>query len=79
MIDDLVKAGAIHLLLQVACNDTSLNAKRVALFSLGNICAYSECKKMIESNAQFKENLQTIIHQMSTTKCSTFVKYANRF
>lgn len=79
LIDDQVKAGAIHLQLQVACNDNSLNAKRVALFSLGNICAYNECKKMIENNGQFKDNIQNIIMQMNSIKCTTFIKYANRF
>ena len=50
---DLIKHGALQQLLEVVANDKgpSQSPRRIALFSIGNLCVYKECKKALEEMA----------------------------
>ena len=50
LIPDLMKYGALYRLVEiVTSNDhASLSPRRIALFSIGNLCAYPECRKLFE-------------------------------
>ena len=50
LIPDLVKFGALYRLVDIVTNEqsTSLSPRRIALFSIGNLCAYPECRKVFE-------------------------------
>ena len=75
---DLIKHGALQQLLEVVANDKgpSQSPRRIALFSIGNLCVYKECKKALEEMgirqviAPFAENTPTSDQQV--------VKYAAR-
>ena len=47
---DLIKHGALKQLLDVVSNDKgpSQSPRRIALFSIGNLCVYKECRKVFE-------------------------------
>ena len=47
---DLIKHGALRQLLEVVANDAapSHSPRRIALFSIGNLCVYKECKQEFE-------------------------------
>ncbi len=52
--------------------------RRVRAYKNGK--TMEECKAIAESLIpQFKENIHNIVSQMQSAKCSTFIKYANRF
>ena len=46
---DIVAHHAPAKLLQVAMNDQSVNPRRIALFSLGNVCVYGVCRVSLSS------------------------------
>jgi fused-like protein len=48
---DLISHGALTQLLEVVKNDKgpSQSPRRIALFSIGNLCVYKECKEEFES------------------------------
>ena len=47
---DLIKHHALKQLLEVVANDKgpSQSPRRIALFSIGNLCVYKECRKALE-------------------------------
>ena len=47
---DLIKHGALKQLLEVVTSDKgpSQSPRRIALFSIGNLCVYRECRKALE-------------------------------
>jgi fused-like protein len=47
---DLIKHGALRQLLEVVQNDQGPghSPRRIALFSIGNLCVYKECRKALE-------------------------------
>lgn len=47
---ELIKSGALKQLLEVVEADKgpSQSPRRIALFSIGNLCVYPECKKEFE-------------------------------
>merc|ERR1711918_336887 len=53
MCDALVKHGAVLALVQAADCDAALQPRRIALFSLGNLCVYNSCRKVILENDDF--------------------------
>ena len=50
LIPDLIQHGALYRLVEIVTkkNATSLSAIRIALFSIGNLCAYPDCRKVFE-------------------------------
>ena len=46
---DIVAHHAPAKLLQVATNDQAINPRRIALFSLGNVCVYRVCRVSLSS------------------------------
>lgn len=50
LCQDLIEHGALKQLLQVVMNDEgpSQSPRRIALFSIGNLCVYKECKEEFE-------------------------------
>ncbi|KAL4452973.1 hypothetical protein ABPG73_012917 [Tetrahymena malaccensis] len=61
LTQDLIKHRALHAMLDVVLNDMgpSLSPKRIALFSIGNLCVYPECRKVY-----MEMNIQAIIKQI---------------
>ena len=55
---DLIRHGALKQLLDVVANDKgpSQSPRRIALFSIGNLCVYKECRQEFE-----KMGIRTII------------------
>ena len=78
MIPDLMDLGAVDALFLVATKDPSLNAQRVALFSIGNFCVYPECKTFILGNENYVSALKKITKSLETASDKTYVKYAKR-
>lgn len=75
---DLIKNGALRQLLDVVANDKgpSQSPRRIALFSIGNLCVYKECRKEFEAMM-----IRAIIEpftQSQTTNDPQVVKYAIR-
>eukprot|EP00331_Platyophrya_macrostoma_P011585 CAMPEP_0176428776 /NCGR_PEP_ID=MMETSP0127-20121128/13341_1 /TAXON_ID=938130 /ORGANISM="Platyophrya macrostoma, Strain WH" /LENGTH=259 /DNA_ID=CAMNT_0017810503 /DNA_START=42 /DNA_END=821 /DNA_ORIENTATION=- len=74
---DLIKHGALVQLLDVVANDNaaSNSPRRIALFSIGNLCAYPECRKIFE-----ELNIRNVLEQFKAPKCkdNQVVKYAAR-
>jgi fused len=62
LIPDLIGHGALFRLVEIisAKNQTSLSAVRIALFSIGNLCAYPECRKVFE-----EQNVREIVSKFS--------------
>lgn len=50
LCQDLIKHGALTQLLEVVQNDKgpSQSPRRIALFSIGNLCVYQECREVFE-------------------------------
>ena len=50
LIPDLIEYGALYRLVEIISDkkSTSLSPRRIALFSIGNLCAYPECRKVFE-------------------------------
>ena len=75
---DLIKHGALKQLLDVVAYDKgpSQSPRRIALFSIGNLCVYKECRKEFELMM-----IRSIIEpftQAATTNDPQVVKYAIR-
>jgi hypothetical protein len=51
----------------------------VALFSLGNLCGYKECKSLILGNEGMIQYVKKISKQLETSQDKTYIKYAKRF
>ena len=50
MIPDLIEFGALYRLVEIVSDttSTSLSPRRIALFSIGNLCAYPKCRAVFE-------------------------------
>ena len=75
---DLIKHGALRQLLDVVANDRgpSQSPRRIALFSIGNLCVYKSCRVEFE-----KMGIRTIIEpytQTATSNDPQVIKYAAR-
>jgi fused-like protein len=75
---NLIQHGALKQLLDVVANDNgpSQSPRRIALFSIGNLCVYKECRKVFEDMG-----IRSIIEpftQPSKTNDPQVVKYAAR-
>lgn len=77
---DLIEHGALDQLLEVVKNDRgpSQSPRRIALFSIGNLCVYKECKEEFESMG-----IRTIIEpfrkaDLKGSNDPQVVKYATR-
>lgn len=75
---DLIRHGALKQLLDVVNSDKgpSQSPRRIALFSIGNLCVYKECIQVFE-----QMGIKTIIEpftQPSTSNDAQVVKYAAR-
>lgn len=79
MVAELVEHRAIDALFAVAVKDPSLNAQRVALFSLGNLCNYPECKSIVMNSEAFMSSVRKIAKQLEAASDKTYIKYAKRF
>lgn len=75
---DLIRHRALEQLLEVVAHDQgpSQSPRRIALFSIGNLCVYKECRRALEDMGirriivPFTENTQSADQQV--------VKYATR-
>lgn len=75
---DLIRHGALRQLLDVVANDKgpSQSPRRIALFSIGNLCVYKECRTEFE-----KMGIRTIIDpftQQAPNNDPQVIKYAAR-
>jgi len=74
---DLIKHKALNELLEVVQNDQgpSQSPRRIALFSIGNLCVYKECREVFE-----QLDIRRIIEPFKKegSNDSQVVKYAQR-
>ena len=72
---DLIRHGALRQLLEVVKNDPgpSQSPRQVALFSIGNLCVYSQCKEEFEVLG-----LRNVVEQLLHHKDPQVLKYATR-
>ncbi|KRX03291.1 Protein kinase-like domain [Pseudocohnilembus persalinus] len=75
---DLIRYGALHQMLEVVLNDKaqSQSPRRIALFSIGNFCVYTECRQVYE-----QLGIRKVIEQFINPKLTNdtqVIKYANR-
>mmetsp|Transcript_42052 Transcript_42052/g.68229 ORF Transcript_42052/g.68229 Transcript_42052/m.68229 type:complete len:888 (+) Transcript_42052:121-2784(+) len=68
---ELIRAGAVRQLLETLKDEGS--AKKIALFSLGNFCAYEECRELL-----LNSGFRTTIDQMSSSSDPVVQKYIAR-
>ena len=63
LCEALVSRGSPRMLLTLARKETSLQPKRIALFSIGNLCSYQECRDCYAKfkNPSFRESLQLML------------------
>ena len=75
---DLIKNGALKQLLDVVAYDKgpSQSPRRIALFSIGNLCVYKECRKEFE--AMMIRSIIDPFTQSQLTNDPQVVKYAIR-
>ncbi|CAD8055051.1 unnamed protein product [Paramecium sonneborni] len=71
---DLIKHGALHQLLELVKTDKGSQPTRISLFSIGNLCAYPECRKKFEE-LQIRQIIETTLVQ---TKDQQILKYGKR-
>ena len=64
LLGDLLQQSSVEALFTVAVRDASLNAQRVALFSLGNLCGYKECRELVLAS----EPLMTAVKKVSKSQ-----------
>lgn len=72
---DLIRYGALKQLLEVVKNDPgpSQSPRQVALFSIGNLCVYAQCKEEFEV-----VGLRQVVEQLLHHKDPQVLKYATR-
>lgn len=46
---DLIDYGALKTLLEVVTEDAAVSPRRISLFSIGNLCQYSECRAVFDA------------------------------
>jgi len=75
---DLIKHGALKQLLDVVANDKgpSQSPRRIALFSIGNLCVYKECRKALEDMG-IRQTIEPFTQQLPNSD-QQVVKYAAR-
>ena len=75
LCSELIKHGALRQLIEVVRNDPgpSQSPRQVALFSIGNLCVYHQCKDEFESLG-----LRGIVEQLLHHRDSQVLKYATR-
>ncbi len=76
---DLIKHGALKQLLEVVANDQgpSQSPRRIALFSIGNLCVYKECRRVFE-DMQIRTIIEPFTQASSAGNDAQVVKYAAR-
>ena len=75
LCSELIKHGALRQLLEVVRNDPgpSQSPRQVALFSIGNLCVYHQCKDEFENLG-----LRGIVEQLLHHRDPQVLKYATR-
>ena len=75
LCQDLIKHGALRQLLEVVKNDPgpSQSPRQVALFSIGNLCVYHQCKEEFEVLG-----LRLVVEQLLHHRDPQVLKYATR-
>ena len=75
LCQDLIKHGALRQLLEVVKNDPgpSQSPRQVALFSIGNLCVYHQCKEEFEVLG-----LRQVVEQLLHHRDAQVLKYATR-
>ena len=78
MCKDLIKHHALKQLLDVVANDKgpSQSPRRIALFSIGNLCVYKECRKALEEMG-IRQIIEPFTQQTANSD-QQVVKYASR-
>lgn len=79
LLPDLLQQQAVEALFSVAVRDPSMNAQRVALFSLGNLCGYKECKDLVLASDSMVTAVKKVGKSLETITDKTYFKYAKRF
>ena len=73
---ELVRAGAVTQLVATAISDAALQPRKIALFSLGNLCVYEECRAAI---ATLRPPLEERMRELrDTSDDATISKYCER-
>eukprot|EP00002_Diphylleia_rotans_P023549 TRINITY_DN4637_c0_g1_i11.p2 TRINITY_DN4637_c0_g1~~TRINITY_DN4637_c0_g1_i11.p2 ORF type:complete len:163 (+),score=30.41 TRINITY_DN4637_c0_g1_i11:63-551(+) len=72
---DIVSHGAIQALMKVLSDNSAGNtsAKKITLFSFGNICAYEECRLLMN-----RSGFQDILHSFDDSPDPVVQKYVTR-
>jgi len=72
---ELIRHGALRQLLEVVKNDPgpSQSPRQVALFSIGNLCVYHQCKEEFDHLG-----LRTVVEQLLHHRDTQVLKYATR-
>jgi len=70
---DLIEYGALKTLLEVVTGDTSVPPRRISLFSIGNLCQYSECRTVFSTL-----NLRQHIEPLLDSQDQQISKFAKR-
>ena len=75
LCSELIRHGALRQLLEVVKNDPgpSQSPRQVALFSIGNLCVYHQCKEEFEHLG-----LRTVVEQLLHHRDTQVLKYATR-
>jgi fused-like protein len=75
LCSELIKHGALKQLLEVVRNDPgpSQSPRQVALFSIGNLCVYHQCKEEFESLG-----LRNIVEHLLNYRDTQVLKYSTR-
>ena len=75
LCNDLIRFGALSHLLNVVKSDPGISPKRIALFSIGNLCLYRDCRREFE-----KLNIRKTIEPLKDPKGKDpqIIKYASR-
>lgn len=79
LLPDLLQQSSVEALFAVAVRDASLNAQRVALFSLGNLCGYKECRELVLASDTLMTAVKKVGKSLEAATDKTYVKYAKRF
>eukprot|EP01059_Diplonema_ambulator_P005285 TRINITY_DN15032_c0_g1_i3.p1 TRINITY_DN15032_c0_g1~~TRINITY_DN15032_c0_g1_i3.p1 ORF type:complete len:990 (+),score=312.20 TRINITY_DN15032_c0_g1_i3:300-3269(+) len=77
LAQDLIREGAIQALIKTLKTDAG-SARKIALFSLGNFCAFEECRQVLiaENFEDVINNLESVL--MEGTPDPVVRKYINR-
>lgn len=74
LCQDLIQHGAVLKLLKTLSEDGT-GARKIALFSLGNLCAYDECKAILKQH-NFEQMVMKLAETFADDK--NFQKYVTR-